>query len=127
MSVIGAERYLFTLEEFERMFDVDIFTEDDRIEFVEGELIRMSAVGGRHVRAINRATRTLILLDDSAIEVSVQNPLRISGRASFLPDIAVLRSLPGATTVPTADEVLVIIEVSQSSLTYDRDTKWSVS
>ena len=123
MSIIGQERYLFTIDEFDRMYEVGIFTEDDRIEFVDGELTRMSSVGGRHVNVIVRATGYFIILGDTAIRVSIQNPLRIQGRASFLPDLAVLRAAPDAINVPNADEVLLVIEVSSSSLRYDRDTK----
>lgn len=123
MTAIAQERYLFTIEDFDPMLEAGIVTEDDRVEFIDGELIRMSTVGGRHVNVIVRATGCFILLGDTTIRVSIQNPLRIQGRASFLPDLAVLRAAPEAVNVPTDDEVLLIIEVSSPSLRYDRDTK----
>lgn len=123
MAVIEAERYLFTIAEFDRLFASDIFTEDDRIEFLDGELIRMSAIGGRHIRTINRTNGLFLGLNDPTIQISVQNPFRIDERASFLPDLMVLRTSAESNTVPTADEVLLVIEVADSSRNYDRNTK----
>jgi Uma2 family endonuclease len=123
MSVIGAERYLFTIEEFDRLYEVGLFTEDDRIEFLDGEIIAMSATGGRHVRTLSRFIDSFFVARDSTIQLSVQSPVRIGGRASFLPDAVIVRAAPEATTVPTADEILIVLEVSDSSRIYDRDTK----
>jgi Uma2 family endonuclease len=121
--VVGAERYLFTIEEFDRLFEADIFGEDDRIEFVDGELVRMSSVGGRHIRTINRTTGLFLGLNDPTIQISVQNPFRIDNRASFIPDLMVLRTPHDTNEVPTTDEVLLVIEVGDSSRNYDRNTK----
>ena len=123
MATVEADRYLFTIEEFDRLFEADIFNEDDRIEFVDGELIRMSAIGGRHIRTINRTNGQFLGLNDPTIQISVHNPFRINDRASFLPDLMVLRTSGETNAVPTVDEVLLVIEVADSSRNYDRNTK----
>ena len=123
MAVVEAERYLFTIEEFDRLFEADIFTEDDRVEFVDGEIIAMSSIGGRHVGTIVRLTGTAYRAVGDSFAISVQNPLRIRDRASFLPDLAILRTANVGNVVPTADLVLLVMEVSESSRNYDRNTK----
>jgi Uma2 family endonuclease len=123
MTIVGAERYLFTIEEFDRMFEAGIFGEDDRIEFVDGVLVRMSAVGGRHVGTIVRLDRTVQRVSGEDYAVSVQNPIRVANRASFLPDLVVLRTAEVGNVVPTSDLALIVFEVSSSSLSYDRNTK----
>ncbi len=114
---------LWSLDEFDRLKEVGIFTEDDRIELLDGVLLTMSTVGGRHVRVINRLAGAIQRLNDANIEISVQNPLRIGERAEFLPDIAILRAAPESNVVPTAAEALLVVEVADSSRNYDRTTK----
>jgi Uma2 family endonuclease len=121
--VVGAERYLFTMEEFDRLFETGIFTEEDRIEFVDGELFRMSSVSGDHLWSVARLDRAIQRLIPDNLIVHVQNPIRIANRASFLPDIAVVRIPERGQEVPSAELVLLVVEVSKSSRTYDENTK----
>jgi Uma2 family endonuclease len=117
-------RRLFTIEEFDQLWEAGILKEGERVEFLDGELIAMSTVGGPHVRTINRVVSEFIGLGDRTLEVSVQNPLRIGDRASFLPDVAILR-VPGPSNhVPLAEEVLLVMEIADSSRSYDRNTKF---
>src|SRR3954471_589507 len=104
-------RRLFTMKEFVRLWEVGILNEGDRVEFLDGELIAMSVVGGRHIRCINRLDKTIQRLDDPGLEISVQNPIKIGDRASFLPDLVVLRPKEPSNDVPTSDEALLAVEV----------------
>jgi Uma2 family endonuclease len=117
------QRRLFTMEEFTRLWESGILNEGERVEFLDGELIAMSVIGGRHIRCINRFDKALQRLDDPSLEISVQNPLQIGDRASFLPDIVVLRPKGVSNDVPTADEALLAVEVADSSRNYDRNVK----
>lgn len=123
MAVVETERRLFTIEEFDRLFEVGFFTEDDRVEFIDGEVIWMSSIGGRHVGTIMRLDRVTQRVVSDQFAISVQNPIRIGDRASFLPDLVILRTAEIANVVPPADLVLIVFEVSESSLHYDRNTK----
>ena len=114
---------LLSLEEFAVMKEIGVLAADERVELLDGVVITMSTVGGRHVRVINRLAGAIQRLNDAELEISVQNPLRIGERAEFLPDIAVLRAAPDSNAVPTAAEALVVIEVADSSRNYDRATK----
>jgi Uma2 family endonuclease len=121
--VVGAERYLFTLEEFDRLFEAGIFTEEDRIEFVDGELFRMSSISGDHLWPIAHFDRAIQRVIPDDLLVSVQSPIRIANRASFLPDIAVVRIPSRGREVPSAELILLVVEVSKSSRAYDLNTK----
>jgi len=112
-----------TLDEFDLMKEAGIFAEGERVELLDGVVLTMSTVGGRHVRVINRIAGAIQRLNDTNLEISVQNPLRIGEHAEFLPDIAVLRAAPNSNAVPTAEEALIVIEVADSSRNYDRTTK----
>ena len=114
---------LWSLKEFDLMKQSGIFAADERVELLDGVLLTMSTVGGRHVRVINRLAGAIQRLNDANIEISVQNPLRIGERAEFLPDIAILRAAPESNVVPTAAEALLVVEVADSSRNYDRTTK----
>lgn len=119
------ERHLFTVEDYYRMASAGILLEDDRVELIEGEIIDTSPIGSPHAGCvmclINLFAR---LLGDKAI-ISSQNPVRLSDLSEPQPDIALLE--PRADFYrnihPTARDVLLLIEVSDTTLDYDRKTK----
>ncbi len=118
-------RHRYTVDEYYRMGDSGILKQGDRVELIEGEIVDRVPVGSAHVGVVNRLNRLLVqALGDRAI-VSVQNPVRLSAFSEPEPDIALLRPrddfYSGAHPGPT--NVLLIIEVSDSSLDYDRDVK----
>jgi Uma2 family endonuclease len=118
------ERKKFTLEEYHRLGETGFLSEDDRVEFMDGEIIEMSPIGKAHNACINRNTRTLVQrLGERAI-VSVQNSVNILENEP-LPDIAILRPNPTyyADRLATPEDILLIIEIADSSLAYDQDIK----
>ncbi len=117
------ERRLLSLHEFDLMKEAGIFTEDDRIELLDGELLAMRAASGRHSGCIVRCDRQLQRGVDPILLVSVQNPLRIGGRTEFVPDLIVYRGDEMSNDIPLAEQVLVVIEVADSSRNYDRAIK----
>jgi Uma2 family endonuclease len=107
------------------MAEAGILHEDDRVELIEGEILEMAPIGGRHAACVNRSARLFILrLDDRAV-VSIQNPVRLSSGSEPEPDLMLLR--PPADRydehLPGPEDVLLIIEVSDTTLPYDRGTK----
>lgn len=118
-------RRQFTVEEFHRMADARVFSEDDRVELLEGEIFEMPPIGSRHAAAVDRLTRILALaLGEQAI-VRVQNPVRLSTHSEPLPDLAVLRPRPDfySGAHPTPPDVLLLIEVADTSAEADREIK----
>lgn len=107
------------------MAEVGILAPTERVELIRGEIVQMSPPGRRHIAFVNNLTRLLILrLGDRAI-VSVQNPVVLSDDTEPQPDLAVLRrrSPSYRDREPFAEDVLLLVEVADTSLRYDRTTK----
>ncbi|MGH2372488.1 MAG: Uma2 family endonuclease [bacterium] len=113
----------FTVDEYFRMGQAGIFSEDDRVELIDGEIVEMTAIGTRHAECVNRLTKLLVTLAGEDAVVSVQNPVRLDGFSVPQPDLAVLRPRSYAAAHPGPEDVLVIIEVSDTSLGYDKEVK----
>ena len=126
MAVEAAQaRRLFTREEYHRMAEVGILKSTDRVELIRGEIVQMSPIGRRHAAFVNNLTRLLVIhLADRAV-VSVQNPLALSGDTEPQPDLAMLRRRvpPYKDVEPVTEDVLLLVEVAESSLASDRSTK----
>jgi Uma2 family endonuclease len=110
------------------MGEVGILTEDDRVELIEGQLIAMSPIGSNHSGTVNALTHALVQAVGDRGVVAVQNPVQLDDLSEPQPDFAVLK--PRADfyrrATPRPDEVLLIIEVADSSLAYDRNVKRSL-
>lgn len=124
VEVVPARR-LFTREEYRRMGEVGILKEDDRVELIRGEIIERVAPGRRHRAFVDNLNQLLVLRLAGRAIVSVQNPLVIGDHSEPEPDLKILRRRPLSYKEREADEddVLLLIEVADSSLTYDRSTK----
>jgi Uma2 family endonuclease len=114
-----------TVADYHRMGETGILTDRDRVELIEGQLIAMSPIGSDHSGTVNALTYTLVRLVGERGVVAVQNPVRLDDLSEPQPDFAVLKPRPdfyrGATPIP--DDVLLLIEVANSSLAYDRAIK----
>jgi len=102
-----------------------ILSEDDRVELIEGEIIEMAAIGSRHAACVMRLTRLFSLGVGDAALVLVQNPVRLSDLSEPQPDLALLKPRADyyAAAHPGPDDVLLIVEVADSSVVYDRTVK----
>lgn len=114
---------LLNLDEFDLMKAVGIFTEDDRVELLDGVIFTMSTVGGRHTGCIIRCDRQLQRAIDQTLLISVQTPMRLSGQTEFMSDLLVYRGEESSNEIPTAEQALLVIEVADSSRNYDRTSK----
>lgn len=123
MPQLAEQTRLFTADEYHAMANAGILTEDDRVELVDGRILTMTPIGFFHVNAVNRLTRLLVRHTDPHAEVSVQNPVRFDDLNEPQPDIALLRPTRDRQRVPHASDALLLVEVSGSSLRYDRDDK----
>ena len=115
----------FTVEQYERMVEVGILAEDDRVELIEGEIVEMSPIGSSHAACVNCLTTLLVQkLGRSAI-VSVQNPVRLGKRSQPQPDFALLkwRNDFYRQSLPKPGDVLLLIEVSDTTLAFDKQVK----
>jgi Uma2 family endonuclease len=118
-------RWQFTVADFARMLEAGILTEDDRVELIDGEVRAMSPIGPRHVAIVNRLNALLSRqVADRAI-VSIQNPIQLTDFTEPQPDIAVLRPREDfyAQALPLPEDIVLVVEVAETSLEYDRDEK----
>src|SRR6266850_3035884 len=117
---------LFTVAEYYRMTEAGIFKEDDRVELIEGEVVSMSPIGSRHAACVERLSALIrhAVLNES-ISVRIQNPVRLSEYSEPLPDVSLVRTREDfyAAGHPAAADVVLLIEVADASLMYDRHTK----
>ena len=118
-------RYRFTVEEFYRMLDAGIFTEDDRVELVEGDIVTMMPIGARHAYCVDKLTTLFVAQSGGRYVVRVHGPLRVGPTSEVLPDLMLLQPPPERyrEAHPTPEDVLLVVEVAETSLTYDRDVK----
>ena len=116
-------RRRFTVHDYHRMGEAGILHEDDRVELIEGELLEMAAIGTRHFTCVNQLNRLLVRgVGDGAI-VSPQNPARLDEYSEPQPDLTVLRVRDYRESLPMPEDVLLLIEVSDTTLRYDRGIK----
>jgi Uma2 family endonuclease len=117
------KRRRFTVHDYHRMGEAGILHEDDRVELIEGELVEMTAIGTRHFSCVNRLNRLLVMnVGDEAI-VSVQNPVRLNEYNEPQPDVTVIRPRDYRESLPMPEDVMLLIEISDTTLAYDRGVK----
>jgi Uma2 family endonuclease len=116
-------RRRFTVHDYHRMGEAGILHEDDRVELIEGEIVEMAAIGTGHLACVNGLTRLLVRGVGDAAIVSVQNPVRLDEHTEPQPDLTVLRVRDYRESLPMPGDVLLLIEVSDTTLSYDRGVK----
>ena len=116
-------RWRFTVHDYHRMGEAGILHEDDRVELIEGEIVEMAAIGTRHFTCVNRLNRMLVMGVGEAAVVSVQNPVRLNEHTEPQPDITVIRPRDYTESLPIPEDVLLLVEVSDTTLAYDRNVK----
>lgn len=119
---IALERRAFTVEDFERMVEAGIFGEDERVELLGGEIVCMSPIGPRHAWGVKRLVRIFAPLGDR-VTLSVQDPVRLDDGSGPEPDLAVLRPGISEQRHPRPADILLVVEVADSSVAVDREVK----
>jgi len=116
-------RHRFTVEDYHRMVESGILTEDYRVELLHGEIVLMAPIGSRHMACVNRLIVAFEDLGDRVVK-SVQNPVHLADSEPE-PDLALLapRADFYASRVPLPGDVLLLVEVAESSQVKDRDVK----
>lgn len=119
-------RRRFTVDEYHRLAEIGILSEDDRVELIEGSIVEMSAVGGRHAASVTETNWLLSRQLGPHLRIAVQNPVKISNYGEPEPDLAIIQARNYGQELPTPEDVLYLIEVADSSLAYDREVKLPV-
>jgi Uma2 family endonuclease len=121
----GLRRHLLTVDEYYRMAEVGLLVPKARVELIEGEIIDMAPIGTRHGSAVKRLNHLLTAALGDSVIVAVQDSLRLSNRSEPQPDLMVLKARADfyREAHPNADDVLLLIEVSDTTARYDRGVK----
>lgn len=118
-------RRRFTVHDYARMREAGILTEDDRVELLDGEIYLRSPLGPLHIAIVNRLTKLLMRqVGDDAI-LSIQNAVQLNDYSEPQPDVALLHPRDDYYDQALArpDDILLLIEVADTSFGYDRDQK----
>jgi Uma2 family endonuclease len=118
-------RHAFTVADFYRMGEAGILSEDDRVELIEGELLEMSPIGSRHAACVDRLINLLAGVTQGRVIVRAQNPVRLGDRSEPQPDLVLLKPRADfyARNHPTQADVILLVEVADSSTMFDREIK----
>lgn len=123
-----AIRRPFTVEEYDRMIEVGILGKEDHVELIDGEIVEMSPIGLRHAACVDRATMLLAPALVGKAIVRTQGPIRLSDYSKPQPDLILLEPRKDyyAAAAPITRNALLVIEVSDTSIRYDRGPKLKV-
>ena len=113
----------FTLSEYEKLVTAGVFTPEDKVELIRGEFIDMSPMGESHIVSIMSFNQRLVLTYHEEAEVLVQCPVVMNDNSAPEPDFALLKKRDYSKRKPHAEDVLLLIEISDSTLRYDREVK----
>ena len=118
-----------SVDEYQKMGEVDMSGENERTELIDGEIVEMASIGSYHASSVTDLSGFMsVKVIPAGMRVSVQNPVTIDRFNELQPDIAVLRprgaEKPSYRELnPTPDDVLLIVEVSDSTVRHDRYIK----
>ncbi len=126
--MIAATRKKFTVEEYHRLVDVGFFTENERIELIRGEIIEMSPKRTPHSVCNSCLWRELYDLIGRQAIIRIQEPIIISSTSEPEPDIVIAKKKDDdyLSSHPVPEDIILIIEIADSSLQFDQETKLSL-
>jgi Uma2 family endonuclease len=125
MPVPHEKRRQFKVSEYYRMAEAGVLSPEDRVELIEGEVITMSPIGSRHAACVRRLDASLTRSIPHLAIVSIQSPIAIDEYSEPEPDVALLKPRDNyySDRHPRPEDVLLVIEVAETSLEYDRLVK----
>ena len=124
MSVEISKRR-FTADDYQRMGQAGILSRRDRVELIDGDVVAMTPIGARHCAAVDRTNRAMVMQAGDKAIVRVQGSVRLDLYHEPEPDLVLLRPKPDfyASGHPGPADILLIVEIAESSIDYDRDVK----
>jgi Uma2 family endonuclease len=117
-------RYRFTVDDYELMGKFGILDENDRVELIRGEIINKMTIGDSHAACVKRLNRLLNGLIGTRVVIGIQDPVRLDDSVPE-PDVSILQPRDDLykSATPRPADVILLIEVADSTLDIDRDTK----
>lgn len=123
--MIAATRRKFTIDEYHRLVDLGFFTENDRIELIRGEIIEMAPKRTPHSVCNSTLFGELYRLLYDRANIRGQEPITLPSNSEPEPDVVVANKKDDnyLSAHPTVADIILVIEISDSSLIYDKETK----
>ncbi len=125
MATVNPIKHLTNLDEWRRLGEAAIFPPDSRLELINGEILEMAPIGFNHAGHLKRINKLFTKLVADNVITSVQDPLQLGDLSEPEPDFMLLKPNDDYYTSrhPAADDVLLLIEVADSSLSFDQNQK----
>lgn len=125
MVAVFPQKHLTDIAEWHRMGEAGIFPPDARLELIDGEILHMAPIGFNHAGHVNRLISFLTISAQGLAVPSAQNPVQLGDLSEPEPDFLLLRPDPDFYTTrhPKAADVLLLVEVSDTTLRFDREQK----
>ena len=123
--VIGAKKKLFTVDEYYEMARAGILTESDRVELIEGVVVELFPNGSRHQAIVDELSYLFINAVSDRARVRIHGPLRLADITELQSDVQLLTPRKDfyVEEHPTQLDALLVVEVADTSLSYDRNDK----
>lgn len=124
----SVQQHRFTVEEFLRIGETGILDPDLRVELLDGKVYEMAAIGSPHAACVNRLTRIFTEAFRTRLIVAVQNPVQIGRYTLLVPDVTLLQPRDDYYEArhPRPEDVLLLVEVADTTLSRDRRVKMPV-
>ncbi|MDT4288263.1 Uma2 family endonuclease [Methylomonas sp. MO1] len=125
MVAVFPQKHLTDIAEWHRMGEAGIFPPETRMELIEGEILHMAPIGFNHAGHVTRLTRYFFRLLDDTVSIRSQNPIQLGDLSEPEPDLVLVKPDTDDYTTrhPAASDVLLLVEVSDSTLRFDRTQK----
>lgn len=122
---VDLERRRFTAREYLTLVEMGVIGPEERVELIDGEIVKMASAGFRHVACVNRLNRAFTSVAGPEVIVQVQSITVISRRSVLEPDVVLLRYRDDfyANGGAPVDAIYLVVEVSESTVAYDRRVK----
>ncbi len=123
MDAVSLQPHLWTREEYEKMVSAGVFHPEDRLELINGEILEMTPQSRAHAPAVCLADEALSAVYAEGFTVRVQVPMALGKSSEPEPDVAVVRGRPRDYLACHPTVAVLVVEISDSSLRYDREHK----
>lgn len=122
---LKVRRHRFSVDDYHAMVEAGVLKEDERVELIEGEVVEMSPIGKLHASCVKRLMALFFRRIDEQVTISVQDPVQASSFSEPQPDIALLKYREDfyAARHPRPKDILLVIEVADSTIDFDREVK----
>ena len=122
---VSVLRRRFSVDEYYQMVQAGILREDDGVELIEGEIVEMAPIGSNHAACVKRLNQIFSQHLGQQILVGIQDPIHLGEYSEPQPDITLLRPRPDfyGSSHPGPEDILLVVEVSDTSVDYDREVK----